>query len=87
MAIKDMFRGLTLSLISPPTHAVEITPDDDTDLEHVTRAIYVGVQGSVKVDTQGGETVTYVGLIGRLTGRFTRVYATGTDATDIIGEY
>lgn len=52
-----------------------------------TRGIYVGVSGDLKVVTAGGTTLTFVGLAAGMTHplRVSKVFATGTTATDIIG--
>lgn len=75
------------SIESPPTHAVAVTPDDDNDLTHVTRYLYVGGTGNVKVTMQGGETVVLTGLVqGHMHPiRVSRVHSTDTTATAIIG--
>jgi hypothetical protein len=74
---------------APVTKAADITPNDSTDLAAVTRGIYVGVSGDLKVDMFEGGTVVFkdiaAGVIHPL--RVTRVYDGGTDATDIIGLY
>ena len=66
--------------------AVEITPHDTNDLTDPVSALYIGGAGTVKVDTPDG-TVTFNGA---LAGHIipvccTRVYATGTSATNIVG--
>lgn len=85
----DTFASWQAGLESPAEHAVEITPSNDTDLANTTRGVYAGVSGDLKVDTVGGSTVTFVGLAAGIIHpiRARRVYATGTDATDIIGVY
>ena len=76
-------------LIDPADDGVEITPSDTVDLERVTRGLYVGTIGDVKVTMASGNTVTWValaaGVIHPLQVR--RVFATGTDATDIVAAY
>jgi hypothetical protein len=72
--------------------AAAVTPSDTVNIPAVTGGsnngcvLYVGGYGDVKVDTIGGDTVTFVGING---GTFfpvqvLRVYATGTTATNII---
>jgi len=75
--------------IVPINSAFAITPDDDVDLIYVTRGIYVGVSGDLKVDTKSGDTVTFVGLAAGMIHpiRVKRVYENGTDATSIVGVY
>lgn len=76
-------------MIDPIESAFDITPNNTTDLTRVTRGIYVGTSGDLKVDTADGDTVTFVGLSAGVIHpmRIRRVYATGTDADDIIGVY
>lgn len=76
--------------IEPAENAMAITPNDSTDLTHVTRGIYVGVTGNVKVDMFGtGTAITFVGLAAGVIHpiRATRVYSTDTTATSIVGVY
>ena len=76
-------------MIDPIESGFEITPSNTEDLERVTRGIYVGVSGDLKVDLASGDTITFVGINGGQIHpiRVRRVYATGTDATDLIGVY
>lgn len=74
----------------PAEHAFAVTPADGTDQPHITRGIYVGVTGNVKVDMSGGETaITFVGLAAGVIHpiRAVRIYSTGTTATSIVGVY
>lgn len=87
----DSFRSHTRSLTSPPEHARAILPADAADgtgdLPQVTRALYVGGDGDLAVVMRGGEEVTFAGLSGGtlLPIRVSRVLATGTTATGIVG--
>lgn len=74
---------------APARHAAAITPSNSVDLPSPTRGIWVGVGGSVKVDTAGGDTVTFAGAAagGVIPVRATRVYATGTTATNLVALY
>jgi len=85
----DEFSSYQLGLESPIENAFDVTPADDADLAYVTRGIYVGTSGDLKVDTAGGDTVTFVSLSAGMIHpiRAQRVYATGTDADDIVGVY
>jgi len=76
-------------MIDPIEGAFDITPDDDVDLERQTRGIYVGTSGDLTVTTVSGTTVTFVALsAGQIHPiRVLRVFATGTDAEDIVGVY
>lgn len=86
MAAVDVSNG---GVGQPAVHAFAITPNDSTDLEYVTRAIYVGGAGDVAVTTQGGESVTFSGVtVGTLLPiRVTKVKSTGTTATLLLGLY
>lgn len=74
-------------LIDPGDDGFDITPSDTEDLAVPTRGLYVGAVGDVKVDMLSGTTLTFVALAAGIIHPFRvrRVYATGTDATDIIG--
>jgi hypothetical protein len=70
--------------------AVTITPDDNTDLAEIpTTGIYIGGNGNIKVDMLDGTATTFVGLKAGVVYPFkiTRVYATGTTATNIVVLY
>jgi hypothetical protein len=67
-----------------------IVPDDDDFLPNVTRGLYVGTAGDVRVL---GELDTVAVTLPNLAAgiwhpmRVLRVYATGTTATDIVGGF
>lgn len=70
--------------------AVEITPDNDTDIPRYARGLYVGANGNVRVAlARDDNPVTFVGVVAGtvLPIRPRRVYATGTTASDIIALY
>lgn len=69
----------------PAYDAASVTPSDTTRLGGV-RALYIGGPGNVKITTEAGADVTFTGVLGGsiLPVRATRVYATGTTATNII---
>ena len=86
--MSDKFAGTTERLESPPQHLVEVTPDDDNDLPHVSRAINAGTAGKVKVTTAAGDTGVFTLVAGALFPvRVRRVWATGTTATGIVVFY
>ena len=71
----------------PAPRAAAITPSDTVDLPWITRAIYVGGAGDVKVDMgDSGTAIPFtavpVGTV--LPIRVKRVYATGTTATNLV---
>lgn len=77
------------TLSAPKGGAFDVTPHDTNDLAIGATAVYVGGAGDMKVDTSLGQTVTFVGLGTGviLPVRVSRIYSTGTTATDIIGLY
>lgn len=72
---------------SPAEHAAAITPHDTNVLTNVTRGVYVGGSGNLKVTMIGGETVTFVGLAAGVIHPIAAqiIWSTGTTATSIIG--
>lgn len=68
--------------------ASEVTTSDTAVLGGV-RGLYIGGAGNVKVDCEGGGTVTFNGALAGsiIPVRAVRVYATGTTATNIVALY
>jgi threonine dehydrogenase-like Zn-dependent dehydrogenase len=82
----DRYSDIPATPSQPATDLLPITPDDAADLAAVTLGLNVATPGAVRVTTKGGTTasVTLVpGVI--LPLRVTRVWATGTTATGIVG--
>ena len=75
--------------IIPAEKYSSITPNDGTDLSSPTRGIYVGASGDLKVISLDGNDVTFADLAAGVIHPIscTRVYSTGTTATDIVGIY
>jgi hypothetical protein len=87
MPAEDIFSRFRQDNFSPVTNAVAVTPHNTEDLAYVTRALYVGGGGDVKVDLQDSGTAIIFSLVPTGTTlpiRVTRVYATGTDASGIV---
>ena len=73
--------------------AAAVTPSDTTDIQPINGGtssngcvLYIGGAGNVRVTTDGGDDVVFVGLAA---GQFipvqvTRVWATNTTATNIV---
>jgi hypothetical protein len=74
------------STTTPAEEAFAVTPSDSVDLQTISRGLYVGVSGNVKVTTFADSVVTFVGLAAGIIHpiRAKRVWATGTDATSIV---
>ena len=68
-----------------------ITPDNSNDLDQMTWGISFAAAGDLKIDDEEGNTVVIpsgalaAGIIHPI--HATRVYATGTSATGIVGYY
>lgn len=84
--MKDKFSTYSAGLNAPASEAEAITPDDQADLPWVTRALYVGTAGSVRVIMLSGETVDFAQLQAGIMYplRIRRVLAAGTDATNLV---
>ncbi len=82
----DTFQDHARSLTSPAADAATIVPADGIDLQHVSRAIYVGVGGDLTVQMASGAVVTLAAVpAGALYPlRAARVLATGTTASGIV---
>lgn len=85
----DNWGGKDTSISGPGANGAAITPNDSSDLANVTRGIYVGATGDLKVTLAGSGTVTFVGVpAGTLLPiRANRVFATGTTATSLVALY
>ncbi len=85
--MQDAFSDHAVGLTSPANQPEAITPSDATELTHVTRALYVGQSGNVRLKTVSGDTVTFANLQGGVVYPFraVQVFATGTTAADLIG--
>jgi hypothetical protein len=84
----DNFSEYQVGLGDPYENGAAITPHDSNDLSNTTRAIYIGSTGDLKVDLVGGDTVTLASVpVGVIRLRATRVYSTGTTASDLVALY
>jgi hypothetical protein len=68
-----------------------ITPADGSDLAYVTRAITIGSGGDVKCDVKNPDNSITTGVVlpsvpaGSYPWRLTRIYSTGTTASQFTG--
>jgi len=86
----DMFGSpLASGKEAPAENGFAITPNDSTDLATVTRGLYVGITGDIKVTLAGGTTVEFGALAAGVVHplRVKRVWATSTTVTQIVGLY
>ena len=73
---------------SPARTGFAITPSDDADLTVATRGIYVGGGGDITVDfVDSGTSIVLASVVAGtvLPIRVSRVYSTGTSATNLVG--
>jgi len=66
-----------------------VTPSDSDDLADEARGIYVGGAGDVRVVTRNGDDEIFFGVpVGFIIPCYiTKVFATGTDATNLLQLY
>lgn len=78
--------AFAVSRSDPATSGAAVTPADGADLGSVSRALWVGGAGDVKVTLRDGTAVTLTAVpAGSLLPlQCTRVWATGTTATAIV---
>lgn len=83
----DRFQNTAPSLAGPAMHGFAVTPSDSTALAETTRALYVGTTGAVALVMASGASITLIGVPSGtiLPLRASKVMATGTTATDIVG--
>lgn len=86
MGAENFTRGLS----SPLSSFVDVTPDDDTDLDDVARALYVGTTGDVELMLEGMDAAVVLhdlaaGIWHPMMVK--RVLDTNTTATDIAVGY
>ena len=86
MPAEDNFSRQKTLTNDPFTNAVLVSPNDEEDLEAVTRAVYVGGTGNMKVTMQDSGTVLFTGIPAGtvLPIRVKRIWSTTTNATTII---
>lgn len=85
--IKNRHKTTPIHVASPVTGAFAITPHDTNNLVEPTLSLYIGTAGALKATMLDGSVVTYPALAaGRHPLRVSRVWATGTTATGIVGE-
>lgn len=81
----DQFHNHASSLESPASHIQAVTPHDQENLAFISRALAVGGEGLVKVTTLSGSVGTiFVAPGAPFPIRVSRVWATGTTATQIV---
>lgn len=91
MAAEDTFKDYTEGLATPLTDAFDVTPNDGVDIAVVTRTVSALVGGNITVTFQDmaiGDSVTlFIASGAEKRWRVSRIWATGTAATGIVGMY
>lgn len=83
----DKYLNYNKDIHSLPEDGFDITPSDGADLPQVVRKIVVGVAGTVRVTYRSGAIANYTMAAGGTISSFiTKVHATGTTATNMVGE-
>ncbi|NRA29170.1 MAG: hypothetical protein HRU11_02830 [Parvularculaceae bacterium] len=74
-------------LSSPPSRGMAVSPDDGADLAFAIRGLMVSTAGDVALVTTRGDTITMPALQPGVQYAVlsTRVLATGTTATGLVG--
>lgn len=84
--MSDPYEAFAATPVSPADDAFEITPDDDTDLAVVPKALLIGTAGTLVVIMAGGTAPLPLPVpAGYNPLRVKRVLATDTDAVGIFG--
>jgi hypothetical protein len=87
-ALADATSGQIRDGVALAEHAVAVTPNDSTDLAHISRYIVATAGGNISVITVGGETVTIPIAAGEILPiKVTRIRSTNTTATGIVYLY
>ena len=86
MTAVDTFLASETNLNGPYCDAAAVVPNDAADLATLSRALYVGTTGDITVTMAGGEANVLIKAapVGILPLRVSRVWATGTTATNLV---
>lgn len=85
--MQDAFAGHVAGLTAPASVPEAVSPSDTEELVAITRGLYIGQTGNVRVRLASGDVVTFANMQGGILYpiRVRQVLAAGTTATDIIG--
>ena len=94
MSAVDRYAGITTDRRLPEFPAegaqdADAAKSDTTELNVVSRALWVGTGGSIKVQMHNGDVVTIPGVpdASMLPIRVRQVFSTGTTATGLVSFY
>ena len=68
----------------PASRAISVTTHNTNRLTNMSRALYVGTAGDIRVRMLSGEIITFKNVQGWLPIRVIQVFTTGTTASDIV---
>lgn len=82
----DHFAGYAGSLDDPASICRNVEPSDSVALQDLSRAIYIGGPGAVRLVDAAGNVVVFEGLVGGfiLPVRAQQIMSTGTTATGLV---
>lgn len=85
--MQDPFAAHVAGLTAPATRSEVVSPSDSEELATVTRGLYVGQTGNIRLRLLSGDTVTFANMQGGVLYpiRVRQVFSTGTTATGIVG--
>jgi hypothetical protein len=85
----DTFDSSTPGLTSPLERGFAVTPHDTNALSFVTRELFIGTGGNIALELKHGDSITLNNVPdgARLPYRVSKLLATGTTASDIVGLY
>lgn len=87
MAIRDLFNKVP-TVTGSITNSLPIVPSETEDLAYVTRSIYVGVSGDIKMTMSDGNIVTRKNVpVGQWPWRVRKIWSTDTTATDMVADW
>ena len=87
MPISDRYSDFQVNPGSPIEGGFDISPNDASDVLEMTRALMVAGAGDLTVTLKNGDHITLAGVMPGVIYPFrvSRVWATGTTATNIKG--
>ena len=87
--MENTFENRNFGVESAAANAFAVSPHDENNLPFVTRGMYVGTEGNLKVEMKNGDIVTFANLAPGMVHPIMceKVFATGTTATYIVGVY
>lgn len=72
----------------PATGGEAVTPHDTNELTYVSRALWIGSTGNLKVTMADGQELTFNSVpVGWMPLRVKKVFSTGTTAANIVAVY